>query len=327
MRAKDFKRVELAVDIDELTLRPDLDLNLVVSVEDFDSLIQPYQLQHNVSCQLLNKVDRCNSPNQHGWLIRTKCGKEALIGKDCAKNKFHAEHDFFKQTKILERQLSITQSLDFLNDVYQNKARFEKKIKECRERLKLLREKRESIVSSLPDSIKNSLIDMKKRQVSSVFVEILYESKNEKGESVVEWEKHSLGAISNIKMIGYEPISEIYKKYKKINKAFDEFEPVPDFGHKRLRGWVSDISLIDGVLKDINNLESDLNVFSSFDNLYLLLFVSPNVDDRKGVSFLINEICFNSSKSAFELSSLVKEIDSDLRKEIGGRQFRVCRQT
>lgn len=326
MVTKDFKRVELAVDLDELILRPDLDLGFVVSVEDFESLIQPYQLQQNVFCQLLNKVDRCNSPNQHGWLIRTKCGKEALIGKDCAKSKFHADHDFFKQTRKIERQLSITQSLDFLNDVFLNKEDFSGKLNECRERLSSIRERRASVVDAIPDSIKSSLVDMMKRQAASVFVEIQYKTKNNKGEDVIEWVKHSLGSISNMGIINYEPISKIYRKCKSIKEAFDEFEPIPEHGHKALKKWVSDISLIDEVVKDIDKLELGLNSFSHFDNLSLLLFVSPNVDDRRSVSSLINETCFDSLKTDFEMSVIVKEIDSRLRKDVGGREFRVCRQ-
>ena len=144
-----------------------------ITPDNVASLIGPYTFPEKEKCQVDRPVKGyCGNPHNNGWLGLTKDGKEALIGSNCAANHFDADENFVLEQRRINREISISDSLDTLNNLLSNRGELDKLLEAEITRMRRLRSSRTSLQSRLPPMLLQTLTAMAKTGSRSVSIQV-----------------------------------------------------------------------------------------------------------------------------------------------------------
>ncbi len=316
---------KLFKDYDEIEKRENFNPDCGVTLDNFKSLIGPYVFSEKQGCQIDKPEGHCGRPHRRGWLGLTKDGEEALIGGHCARKYFQADANFAMEKRRINREISISDSLDTLNSLLSNRVRFEKSLETEFARMRQLRSSRKSLESRLPQRLLQALYAMAKTGSRSVSIQIQYIERDEGGNEKSEWVEQPMGNISGSSIWLYSSLGSVFALLTAIEKTLGEVTLTRDAGEKSLKKWSSTLSELSALTTAIDKLQADYASFIEFDNLMLLTFLIASRDEQVQIVRLALEYRGDSSPSDADAEKLLKKMEAEIRAGNGNRNFRVAR--
>ena len=308
---------------DEIDSRPQFDASASVTLSNFESLVGEYHFDVEVKCQVNKSEGNCGRMHQHGWLGKTKEGKEGLIGGHCASKYFKADKTFARERNRVRKEINIANYLERLSDLLKDRKVFIDQVNTEVSRLIFVRDSVRSISDSLPDSVVRILRDMSKTGNRAVSIQVQYVETDENGNELVDWVDQNIGSISGVGVWRVDRIYGINRQLKEIKNIVQEVNINRDAGEIRLKRWLDILSELPRCASGIDDLEKDYDNFATFDNLKKVCFLVRNQQEQTEIAKFALSFDGHENPSNNKGKQLLKDMSVELRKQFNNRNFRV----
>ena len=313
--------------IEDIRAREDFCQKTEMSIENFESLIGEYHFPKTEKCQI-KTTDRglCGNNHQHGWLAKTKDGKEVLIGVDCANKHFSADDKYKAQTTKVRNEIEISQCLEKLGKEIKDPDSYILDINSEIKRLKECRLSIRSLTDNLSSKLKKRLIDIHKTGNNIVTLEFQYKEKTEytdKNGQIREGEKSDWLEKKMFPIAGYQIFDSI-----NIKNTLEELESikstVPEIiisrqsGLKKLKKWTRQLDSLAGLKSSVDKICTNYDVFSKFENLTKVVYLTGNRSEQ--ISFIEYSLQFHGKA---DNKDYLSEMDKGIRLDNDNRNFRI----
>ncbi len=307
----------------EIESRPCFDANASVTLTNFESLVGEYHFHDEVKCQVNKSDGNCGHMHQRGWLGKIKEGKEGLIGGHCASKYFKADKNFAIEKNRVRREINISNYMERLTELLKDRSAFIAQVDTEVDRLIFVRDSVRYISKALPDRVVQVLKDMSKTGNRAIGIQVQYEEKDENGRTLVEWVDQSIGSISGVKVWEASLIQDTLRKLREIRDAAQAVKITKDAGEKKLKGWLDTLSELSRCVARIDDFEKDHDNFATFDNVRKLCFLVRNHQEQSEIARYALRYDGHESPSIDDGKNLLHDLNAEVRKAFGNRNFRV----
>lgn len=315
----------LFTDFNEVKNRPNFDPTADITVESFEYIISPYsfpKVEKDQKCQVRKHDGYCGTEHQHGFIGKTKNGKEVLLGSCCGAKYFNADHNFKSQKAKLLKEIRITDELNRLSGILSEKDAFFAHVEQLLIQLKFLRESINEVKEQLPSSVvTNHLQHMPKTGNRAVTVQFEYVEIDENNKKITSWIDKILWNISGVEIWNYPPIGRLFTDLREISALVDTVQLKRNAGDRKLKAWADKLSELPQIELEINKFQSSLRAFKDHENIQRLIFITSNHHDREKIAKLALKLQpgETSTKSPRQL---ISEMSRNIRISESGRNFR-----
>lgn len=308
----------------EIDTRPDFDVAASITLDNFQSLVGEYHFDEEVICQVRKSDGNCGHKHLHGWLGKTKEGKEGLIGGHCASKYFNASENFSRERNRVRRELNIINYVERLSELLKDRNEFFSQINTAIARLRYIRESVKAINDELPRSVVQALRDMAKTGNRAVLIQIQYIEEDKDGKKEIRWVDQNIGSISGVGVWEPTRIQDTFRMLSVIKLAAEAAEITREAGERRLKTWMDTLSELPRCASRIDDLEKDYDNFATFENLKRLCYLIRNYDEQCQTARHALKFGGIATPSAEDDKRLLNKMNSDIRSIIDGRNFRVA---
>lgn len=309
-------------DIQQIRVRPGFDDQCAVTLENFSSIIGEYQLADDVYCQLFRDDRICQQEHRHGWLARTKDGKEGLIGSTCAPKHFKASRTFALERNRVRRELRIQSFIDRLTQVLADPD-YRRRLETAIGRLRALDHEIEDLRTTIPLQIMDRLTDMGRgRARPDLGVEYRYEEKGDDGQVEVTYVEQTVATVAGVEIWNSESLRAVAEELHSMRRALDDAKPDSNVGERQLAQWVGLLDRLPGHEASIARFQESLDRFNAAANLRLLWLLTRRPDEqREAVKLALLEETGNPVGDD-QANRELNEMRNALRQANAGRDFR-----
>ncbi|RTL55622.1 MAG: hypothetical protein EKK46_06310 [Rhodocyclaceae bacterium] len=315
-------RVISFFEFSEIDKRENFNIENGISIENFLSLIGPYQLSEIVKCQVEHVTGRCKHPHKNGWLGKRKDGAEALIGKNCASQYFNADQNFVAERKRVDMELRIDGHIAALSVLLNNKDELWARLGEADHRMKAIQKIRHSFHSVLSVDARKRLTDMVKTGNWAVIVQVKHLEKDDNGKERAVWRERNIGTMAGVDVFDAGHTSDISSTLAAIKVAIHAANPSRDEKEKDLRGWREAIEKLPAYVEKITLLERSLASFSSRNNISLLSVLGTAPSNKMELGKLLLTLEGNPVPSNNKTNALLGEISDLIKQKADGKEYR-----
>lgn len=306
----------------EIENRPSFDPECSITLSNFGSLVGEYKLAEPVRCQVHRETGSCGNMHRHGWLGKTKDGKEGMIGNHCARKNFNADETFAKERNRIRSENSIAKSLNKLRELSVEDGGYETKLSHQLDRLRNMKSQIDKLKEKIPDDVVTRLEVMEKNRRYNVTMDIKYYEDSEDGSPLVRWLPHTVGRVEGVSIFNYSNIGRIFQRLHGIRDALEKVDVSRSAGERNLKRWADELEGIDEVISDIDTLELESARFFVFENLILLSYLTESMSSRVDVAGLAL-VFSGESDTKNSAKQLIDSNDNKMYVEQGGVSFRV----
>lgn len=313
---------KLFTQYDEIRCRPNFDSTVSITTINFECLISPYQLGDDVICQVEKKTGRCGHKHLFGWLGRIQGGKEGLIGGHCAKTYFKGDARFIIEQKRIKQEMAYLEAIERLGNYLNDPEALASRIREMLTRFRQFKTAVRDLEKRLPPQIITFLKERAKTGHAQVEVELRYVEKDEEGKEKVSRHPQTIGVQQGLGIWLDMNHNVVSTKAREIDAVSKAATPQRGISLRKLQGWLKVLDELPNVEVQVLDLHRQLQEFTSFRNLCLLIFLLR--DESKQVQLaefaLITGRNFKNSKN--EASELRKQLYKEIKLANQGRDFR-----
>lgn len=309
---------KLFTQYDEIRCRPNFDSAISITTINFECLISPYQLGDDVICQVEKKTGRCGHKHLFGWLGRVQGGKEGLIGGHCAKTYFKGDARFIIEQKRIKQEMAYLEAIERLGNYLNDREALASRIREMLTHFRQFKAAVRDLENRLPPQVITFLKERAKTGQAQVEVELRYVEMDEQGKEKVSWHPQTIGMQQGLGIwldMSHDVVSTSAKEIDAVAKAATLQRGI---NLRKLQGWLKVLDELANVEEQVEELHRQLQVFTSFSNLCLLIFLLR--DESKQVQ--LAELALVTGQNAPNAKREASELRKRLYKEIKAKQGR-----
>lgn len=304
-------------DYSQIKSRKRFDPEASIDTESFGSLIAQYRVSEQVQCQVRKDGGQCGTWHQHGYLGRTKDGREVLIGNECGRKHFQANEAFVLQRREIDQQIKVQRYRERISEALERRLDLRSLLNTARSRIEDARLEYLSVMDSLPKAAKQNLRERTKTGNRSVIIEVELVERDDKGRKTTKWEGREIGKLSGLG-IWTRTTTELEGRLNHCAVALNEAHAYRTASEKQLREWAEAVESIDGLLADVAQYENDLERFTAADNLINVLFVVRSHVDQEQIADFIIRRSSREDLAKHTAHQLVIALNAEQRKQLGG---------
>lgn len=310
---------------EQIQSRPDFDPDAAIDVETFEKIIGPYDLPHNVYCQMRRKEGRCNHEHMHGWVGRTHEGVEVLIGGKCASKYFNADKNFRREKRRVNDAITRRRYAERLSTHLANSLQLLSDIASAIADLNVFRHDFRELRDSLPSDVLRTLINRAKARDNKVEVEIEYREKDENGRTYTNWVPHTVGSIRGLTLWNI-PLSELPDLTRQLNHLSDVLRTAQVSTSTPIKALKESVAAIDRLPElqiQVLEYQDSFRQFNSRQNFKVLCYLTRLHQQRDAIAHLMLTKYPDPNMPAADGHRAVVAMDNELRELFRNRNFRI----
>jgi hypothetical protein len=328
---------------DEIKNRVAFDPGCHISPESLDELIGPYMFlkdEPERPCQVWKKrkAKRCESDHRNGWVGRNKDGKEALIGKDCARDEFHADVRFHRERTRLNAELEFD-DLCLRYEEYRSHGGLVDKLEDARMRLRRCQKAQMNVARLLTDRLMWTLDGMRTGNTDVVIETkrtVIEKEAGKPDKILVLWDPQRLGRLQGTMFLLQQDAAEVSRGLESVGQALRELNDYRKPRGVKIKSTLKALDRFRNHLDLLIRLETATDEFLQESNIKLLCYLSSIEDAaaREGVGqllLIIRDEGVDSLKTAGwhrdscggECKRLVQTMDDEIRRTLAREGFRI----
>jgi hypothetical protein len=329
---------------EEIKNRLDFDPACHISPETLDHLVGPYTFgreEPERPCQVwkTRKAKRCEHDHRNGWLGRNKDGKEALIGKDCAADEFHADERFHRETKRVNAALEFDDQCRRYTEYRSQLEGLVTNLENARARLRQCQKAQGNVARLLTDRSQRRLDGMRTGN-TDVVIEVrrtvIEKEKGKPDKERVLWEGQRLGSLQGTRFTMQQDAAEIGRGLEAVGQALRELNDYHEPRNVKISPTLKALGKFKNHLDSLIKIEGLTAEFLKESNLRLLCYLSSveDVAAREGAAQLVlivrTEGVDSLKKAGWhrdswggECKRLVEAMDDEIRSTIAPEGFRI----